>query len=255
MAKIKRESFHATSPINLTDTEDRTDDRGNLQADWARYNTLSPHIDGKPLKAYLTEYNNFGTEADVIRFFKEVLLVKATLKPKQEEAAVNFLLTYFRQKGFMQPVTVMLERTLLVESINKPHEYQLSGNFTNQEIDIRTTDQGFSIQEVATVTKLNKIDKYNGLTERIESTNPSYLVKAEGTIDFDFSQRPASPTMTVQSNFISYGHPEIQSLLDKRSILEWLVDCIRQILGGLNVEIREHAAPDEDNEDGRRMSI
>lgn len=259
MFRKKAESFDATSNLNLTDMEKRVDGRSNLQADWARYHTLSPRINGKPFAQYYDQYNQFQTQADVKHFFEEVLLAGVSLGANEKQEAVNFLLTYFRQKGFMQPVMTMLERTALVESKSKEHEYQFSSNYTEQQIDIITTDKGFTLQEIATVTKLNRTEKTSGNTVRLEQSEGSktpYLVKAQGTIDFNFSHNPSAPEMTVQSNFISYGHSEVQALLDKRNFLQKFIEFIISLFGGLKVDVHEYVepeAPQADDDHNMRM--
>ncbi|WP_019216334.1 hypothetical protein [Legionella tunisiensis] len=106
-------------------------------------------------------------------------------------------------------------------------------------INIVTNKTGFKIQELTTVKDLIIGNPLVAGKMKVDLENPrllpqkgfDYVIKAAGTINMDFSNSGKEPSITVENNMISFGHPELAKRMDKRNFGQVIVDFFRNILG------------------------
>lgn len=199
-------------------------------------------INGKSANFYRKDYNNFTDRDDVKRFFKEVILTKI-VKENDKENIATYLLTAFHQGGLMYPVASSMS-LMLADNGLQPR----AGNI-NRKLIITTTSQGFTVQEVYRVkeflslpTSEKAIQMANEDGVILPDHNNDYIVEAGALIDVNFSQNKSLPQITVKNNYISYGHKDVQSILDKRNYGQMLVDFLRNMLGLNSVKVSENVS-------------
>ena len=122
-------------------------------------------------------------------------------------------------------------------------------NLTKQ-VNIVTTENGFTIQEQFSVNKfiLPPDDPKNpfipqvlkdSATEFGEITSDKgkdYVIKAEATLAFNFSASGSKPAINVESNNISYGNTAVEKVMDKRNWKQVVVDFIKNLVGASEVK-------------------
>lgn len=234
----KWEKFHTQySPVEI-DKPNMAG--GNLELDWQRESCQDRMlINGLPLATYAKNYNNFSQKEDVLRFFEEVLLKDMqSVSNSQKTEIINYLEKTFHQGGFMYPVSApfsvaMQEYNADLDIYDK---YATVGDM-DMRFNIQTTPNGFKVQEITGVKFLLGTPDTSGekMADENFRINPDvgndYVVKLEGTVDIDFSKNTSSPTVTVESNSISYGSKAMQERLDKRGLGQMIVDFFKNIFG------------------------
>lgn len=236
----KWEKFHSSySPVNISKANTR---EANLQLDWFRESAQGRmQINGVPIKLYAEQYNKFQTLEDVELFFEKVIL--KDMQPLAKDKAIEIvdcLKKSFHQGGFMYPVSSPLAVSMrdYDEELDQELPFATVGQM-DVLINIVTNKTGFKIQEFTTVKDLIIINSTVVEKLKVPEENPrlkppigsDYVIKAEGTINIDFSKNPKDPSITVESNMISYGHPEIANIMDKRNFGQMIIDFFRNILG------------------------
>lgn len=108
---------------------------------------------------------------------------------------------------------------------NKPSKVPTNNEFGT--VNIVTTKTGFKCQEFV---DLPSMLLPNGT--RMEGKDKPYVLKAQGTINVDFSKFEGidkKPMICIDSNTISFGNPEIKNMLDKRDWLKIFLDFLKSI--------------------------
>ncbi|MFT4059806.1 MAG: hypothetical protein QM652_09675 [Legionella sp.] len=249
----KWQEFHSQySPVEINKPNTKG---GNLRGDWYRDSgTNKMWINGAPLSKYAKKYNNFSTEDDVLNFFRDVILKDMqAASPAQKEEIKNYLQKTFHQGGFSRPVSApfAMSMTEYSQELQSNVFYAtISDNDMNIiSINIQTTPNGFKVQETTEIISLVGSPNTSGELMAMATSKPSgektdddqytiypdagkeYVVKLQGTIDVDFTKSTTDPTITVESNTISYGNKAIQKRLDHRRLGQMIVDFFRNILG------------------------
>ncbi|MCR9191582.1 MAG: hypothetical protein NXI01_02865 [Gammaproteobacteria bacterium] len=245
----KSEYFdHGTSPIDLAGKTQRTTANPDVQADWERLSKQKQvYVNGKELSTYRESYNNFAKKEHISSFFEIEILSKATLSEEQKKQAVDYLTNYMTQSGFMYPISNILVYNITKElgNIEKKDEdtdreyvisIQASANrdISEQQINISSDEGGFSIQEFVKVSTLKvMIDGKHQAPDLKpdKGTNCDYLIKAQGTLGFDFRENASDPTLIVRSNTISYGNSLMRDQFDNRDWMQRVLDFIANVLG------------------------
>ncbi len=244
MSRNKWKKFHSTySSIDIT----QPDNQGaNPLADWRREAKLpSPRvfINGVGLDKYAEKYNKFQSESDLETFFNEVILQGMTTVDKEEkEKIVQHLKINFHQGGYLYPVTSAIAMSMKEYSEEFGMDVYRATVDDAQKIlsvNIVTTDKGFRVQEF---TQLNSLlvspgyEKEFGMDpEKGPFLKPEegskYVIKAQGTINIDFSESANQPSIEVESNTMSFGHSAIKNQLDKRHLGQIIVDFFKDVFG------------------------
>lgn len=208
----------------------------NIRGDWFRVANEDATINGIPVDKYRDDYNNFASVDDVKQFFKEVILGNLNGGIDKEQVA-DYLLTAFHQGGLMYPVSASMSNMLFAEAGLQPFA---RGN--SRQLSIVTTDNGFKIQEVYTSKQFIIASEDKATTGLKNVADPDtmlidpdpgedFVIKAGASVDVDFSASTNNPSISVESNFISYGNAAVQSALDKRNLGQIIVDFFRNIFG------------------------
>ena len=226
--KDKWQKFHSSySPIDISKANTG---QAALAADWSRESAQGRmKINGIPIIEYVAKYNGFQKEENVESFFKEVILKDMTSANEiQKSQMIDFLKKTFHQGGYMYPVSSPIAVSIPGATVG---EMDIS-------INVVTTKTGFKIQEFTKIKDLlvfpdfmekNNIDKFN---PRIYPENGAdYVIKAQGTINFDFSKSADKPTIEIESNTISYGHSIIKNTMDNRHLGQVIMDFFKNVLG------------------------
>lgn len=69
---------------------------------------------------------------------------------------------------------------------------------------------------------------------QVHPVNPdvkNYVLRAQATLDLDFSLDVSNPKITIESNTIDFGHPVVKKLFEQRSWFQYFKDCIQYFLG------------------------
>jgi len=238
MGKNKWEKFHsAHSPITGID---KPNTGGNKYlADWQRAaleNTSNTEvqINGTSLKEHAANYNNFKTKQNLNAFFRDVILRQ--LPANQKDSAIEYLETSFHQGGLLYPVSSVVNFAIVEAGIPATIE----ANSIQRRIQMVSTASGFKVQESISGEALLVHGSLNGVVGNIAKSDmdKDFVLKAQATIDVDFSKAinqdpdlPAQPSITVESNTISYGHSYLKEKMDKRSLGQSIVDFFKRILG------------------------
>lgn len=208
-----------------------------MQLDWFREASRNRLlINGIPLSCFAQKYNNFKSQANVLQFFKEVILKDFKGTPEQKAEAVAYLSQSFHLGGLLYPVSAAVATTLFSDKEGKPYGIPF---VEGQNINIQTTEKGFVVQELCTFGSAFLIPAraaemgMDGLVDErgvIKSQDLSKpLIRSEGTIEVDFSKRAAAPSLTVKSNTIEVNHPELAKRLDTRNFFQKFVDAVKRL--------------------------
>ena len=258
MTKTKWEKFHsAHSPI--VKVNQPSTGSSNYLADWQRAASDHPdtvvHINGQKLSQHAKDFNDFKTEDDLSDFFREVILENTPVA--YQESAIDYLKTSFHQGGLLNPVSAAVGDAIKVANI--PAVINDTGR--QNRIQIVSTTTGFKVQESLSVKMMIPYDtradfvkqspEYKANVEDYGSRKAQnmayklgsdmgkdYIIKAQATIDVDFlkspnknQSEPTQPSITIESNTISYGHSHLKDKMDKRSLGQCLVDFLKRALG------------------------
>ncbi len=250
MTYQKFRSTHSPAVINKPNTGDN-----NILADWQRAinsEYVSIKINGKPLSDYSTNYNDFQTEEDLKIFFNEIILSK--LPEDKRDAVSAYLMTSFHQGGLMYPVSSALRNCMreVDHETGKDSEYgALRDSTLKHQIVIVATESGFKVQEFC---EAGEVIIYPGtsMSDLVTNSNPilkpegdkAYILKAQGTIDVNFSQNSDEPTIEVESNTIDFGHSRLGAKIDSRSLTQIIIDFFKNIFG-LNKVVDISSEPEE----------
>ncbi|VEG90334.1 hypothetical protein [Legionella spiritensis] len=260
----------------------------NIASDWNRAanstadksQPVSVLIAGKPLSDFSEQYNNFADTEDVKKFFQEVILEKMKKPVKNEDAIINYLLKTLHQGGLLYPVTsslsVALERDATKSEIESRAHYvnyeskkvsEATVGQTNQIINFIPTVEGFKVQEYVEVQDIivneHAFDKFgvpyeiatfpNGDTtidategNSIKNTDGKPVIQAQGEVIVDCLSE--EPKLSIGYNSISYNEPRIEKAMDKRSLLEIMVDYVKRKLGFNKVEAIEESKAEAEEE-------
>ncbi|MBN9231551.1 MAG: hypothetical protein BGO90_13040 [Legionella sp. 40-6] len=208
--------------------------------DWLRSSTDIPRfeINGIKFEDYKERYpfyqnNAEDTKKSVNKLISEVVL--KNLSPNlDKEAILEYLNKTFHQGGYLYPVS-----TPLSHALNDEAGIQAPGSYIERQISILSTEKGFKIQEIIKSSCIMVTDdrkapaklQASSVNNLIMADEGKYLLKAEATLDLDFSQSTDNPILTVESNAISYGKGVIREALDTRSLGERITDFFRSIFG------------------------
>lgn len=244
-----------TSTVNIK--ESSLDDR-SLQADWIR-ELEQDHllINGIPLGKIAADYGKFESKELVTQFFEEVILEDFQGSDAQKKGAVDYLSNAFHQGGLLKPVSSAIATQLFVDEKNENHGIPMVSEYN---INIQTTQRGFVIQELCSYNSVltNAQDKLLGnfvnaeggqIQLHVQDDTFKPLIKAEGTIEVDFSKCQNNPFLTVKSNTIEINHPGLAKHADKRNFLQKFIDGFKALFG-LN-KVEHIAAMKESLHEGR----
>ena len=264
MSKNKWEKFYsAHSPVTGLNKPNTGPNR--YLSDWQRIalkdtpNT-EVQINGTSLEKHAANYNNFRTEQDLNAFFRDVILKR--LPDNQKNSAIKYLETSFHQGGLLYPVSSVVNFAITNAGISATIE----ANSIQRRIQIVSTASGFKVQESMSGKELLVPDgSLNGVAGNIATSDmdKDFVLKAQATIDVDFSKstnqdpnEPSQPSITVESNTITYGHSYLKEKMDKRSLGQSIVDFFKRILG-LNkvVDISPSPKVDHGSKNDKNASI
>ncbi len=216
------------SPAVLTNP--RNNASRNLAADFQRAMANEElFVNEKALSEYAEKYNEFKEKSDVLRFFEEVLLQNVS---GSKTHMVQYLEAKFHQDGLLLPVTSSIQTAMTEYNAQTGKSYLLDtirSNTLTKKVALVTNSTGFTVKEQMKVGTLfvfhNSFEKgkKNPLYELSEDKTTlsaeiegSPILAAQGTVQVDFSQNPAEPTLTALENTITYGH---RALAEKMEIL------------------------------------
>lgn len=206
-------------------------DRGdsNTEEDWGRdARGERVFINDKPLSEYAKEYG-FLVDAGVptphepiLGFFKEVILKDMVCDDTKKDEMVEYLFKAFHQGGLMMPVA----GPLTVWMVKGPVGIIPADSKLKQEIRITTTPNGFKVKEICTVDEVILGDDTQLLYRQFAEQNPkfdsriapepdSYVVKAEGVIDVNFSDNTV-PKITAEENRLLVGASPVTTYIERR---------------------------------------
>lgn len=216
-------------------------------------------INGNSLVSYeLDDKLSSNEDQDKLEtFFKEILLSKLSDRAKLPEI-VGYLMTVFHQGGLFFPVTSALQDCLkegTSAAADKPFA-MFDANTLFRTINIVSTPTGFKIQETLKVNTLMVDPSSAFAKENFEVTQNTpmfplqpdkgekdYVIKAQGTLNLDFSDDIPPLNIPVESNTIDYGNKAIKKALDKRSWTQVIMDFVRNLTGQNKVQ---DLAPEEE---------
>ena len=249
-----------SSSLKLVEETKFENKSANLAEDFHRLQMVGQvYLNGEPFKTFEEKYRNFATEQDVEDFFVNEFFAKLKLPASQQEDVVAYLKKYFHQQGFMFPVTNTINYTLLKAGKDEDPPVGLSipvDGRKSQYINLTVNETGLTVQEVMEADKLNYVIG-NGVKvlEPTDPTTANYIIKAEGTLHFDFRSNAADPAITVKSNKISLGRPDLKPILGPiESRFSWLWEWIAKFLGRNKVELLE-SEPQEHEDTSSQSSI
>lgn len=151
--------FHTSHSPVVPNRPNTISTRINLQKDWSRALAEDPQsvfIDGRPLSAFGENYKNFSNEAEVTKFFEEVILSKMAGTPEDKLGVIEYLKKAFHQQGLMYPVSNPLQNAMKDKNSQGVEEvYATFGtNSLEKKTNIVTTAHGFKVQEFATLNSI-----------------------------------------------------------------------------------------------------
>lgn len=274
--------YSAHSPLQITKVNKGEGIR--LGEDWGRAvtSTADPKqlmqilIDGKPITQYAQKYNGLQKIEDIEKFFKEVILEKMqTLKPEDEAEIISFLKQTFHQGGLMHPVSGALATSMEREALPGEVIGVRDGKVAyatiadmDKVVDIIPTKEGFNVKEYIGVNKIivseNGFEKYgiqyaeqrtnDGQTYKM-ADNPCIaredagkIIEAQGEIAVNLLN-PKKPKISIESNAINYGDPRLEEALHSHSLVQWIIDFIKNTFGYNKVEILERATIEPSKEE------
>ncbi len=253
---MKNKWHHFQSSYSPVEIDKPNTAGGNLALDWKRESSQNRmFINSVPLSEYAKEYNGFNTKEDVKNFFGQIIL-KDMPDPSSEKRSeiVDYLEKAFHQGGFMYPVSGAFSISMeeYNEELNQSDKYATVGEM-DMMINIQTTASGFKVQEISKVKFLFATPGTSGEAMANEEyrilpdPGKDYVVSLQGTIDIDFTKNTKSPSISIESNGISYGHEGIKSRIDPRHFGQKIVDFFKSILGLNQVEIISSKVEKNDN--------
>ena len=200
----------------------------------------------------------FNTFEDIERYCKDVLLENYS-KGKDKEKAFGMLMTHLMKPDALTPVTtgvkaLLEEKFKLAEvelspqrqiaretyGINTPIERDVG---IKHRINLVSTATGIEMQERVQVTDM-KVKKGASSESVAPKAGKNHLIKCQATMSVDLSGD--EPVMTVNANTISYGSDEVSKVIDKRSMIERIIDYLGRIFGFHN--IKNITPPDQSND-------
>lgn len=213
-------------------------------------------INGVKLSEIASSYNNFKSDDDAKKFLYQHLLQQFSGSLIQKIAAVKYLMETFHQGGLLCPVSTSLA-TSCIDKDGNPAATTVS-NEIYSEVRIRTTKTGFKIHERCSVMKM-MVSPGGVLAGKFEDdfikpvSEQVTLIMAEATLNIDFTPIGQMPSLTVESNRIKFFHPEIEKLMDRRSLVQMIVDFFSNLFncdkvpesncGEINVDKESSSGP------------
>jgi hypothetical protein len=238
MAREKLED-ERYSPIVIT--EPNTGDHA-LAGDWSRELLHPTLINGQLLTEVAKEYNNFVSDADVEKFFNEVVLGKVVFaNPAKKQHAVDYLKATFHQGGFLQPASTPLSWIMQEKMAIKAWEngkqveqekivpYAFASN-PKKQLEITTSLTGVEIKEIAIAESLMigpdfreaHPELFKGeMDEDIYTFTPDagqeYVLQTDCSLTLDFTNLSENnqPHIQVGHNFITFGNEFIKSKMEQ----------------------------------------
>lgn len=217
----------------------------SLLSDWQREaKNKFITINGCSLSFYAKNYHDFNTYTDLCNFFDEVILMNLRFSTNTQKKQIEwFLKSSFHQGGLLCPVSSAFA-TALVEFDSRRNcvePFATTGD-SQRSVSILSTANGFKVQEFVIVknlligpeSKVSHLADENYLIH--PDKNEDFIVKLAGTLDVNFSTCLYQPSITIENNSISYGNEFIKSKMDKRHLLQKLIDFIRHLLGSNSIK-------------------
>jgi hypothetical protein len=210
-AALEKPTDFEDSPLNV---EKINQGPASILHDWKRLQEWKVTIDGKPIKELLPKelHTVKSFDDDTLKaFIMEHILKNIPETDNQRKGAYTKIRPYFHQGGLLHPVTSAAALCVMAKRL-APNSDQV------REINIRTTTDGFEIQEILTQkTITNPTKEIHGEPEILKPDHQgTYVYKAQGTIDINFNASSSEGLpfkLTVLSNTISYGNEEVKKAL------------------------------------------
>ncbi|WED44098.1 hypothetical protein [Legionella cardiaca] len=247
----KWHKFHSQySPINVATINQQTN---AIHEDWNRLSAHHSTVNGVSL------VRKFTNKEELQTYFKEVIL--KDFKGNKNEAAA-FLINSFHQGGLLNPVSACITDLCKNEKGQALFLPASDPSKVTKHVDVITTENGFKVQEfykVKTFTvpppPLNGKDDVPTLLRAVADEDDvivpdegkDYVIKAGAMVDVDFTQNAKNPTITIESNYISYGNSAVQAQFDTRHFGQILLDFLKVIFG-LNA-VKNFSSNQESNEE------
>ena len=228
--------------------------KDNAEKDWERQKGLnSVYINGKSLDDYLEKDPSINlSDSDSLRsFFIRVILKDAELSESDKLAAANYLLKVFHQGGLLRPVS----GAMVAEMVQ--NQYLVRNRNYTSCANIITTKKGFLIQEDYTLHKLTPLDANDPENESVKpDLFYNYIIKAQATLNVDFSKNATNPDITIKNNSISYGSSAVQKVMDnrKRSFAEIILDFLKILVNYYKVDDLAKLSSEEEITPEERIS-
>lgn len=255
--KAKNDTYQLSrSPFDLSDIN-RND--SNIVEDWNRVDAGPVTINGRSIQDLLKEDRNvseltagqlFANKDELKAFFIKHLLKH--LNPEKQDAAVVEMMKFLHQGALQCPVSSAsffhFKDDILqpVDARNK--DKGVPGQI--RELNFVATESGFKVQEILTQNRLAYNINAGDLAGDFVLPDPgnTYVYKAQGTINIDFSQDPSKPKIDVENSTISFGNEKIEQMLDARTFLQKFIDVVKSIFGYNEVENLATVEFDPENE-------
>lgn len=224
-----------SSRVPIGDTEGKKNESKNLPADWSRTaGQIDCYLNGEPLSVHGAKYK-FATDQDVDNFLTSEFFDKLKLPDSKKAEVLDYLKKYVHQQGFLFSVsnTIAYELIMAGNALKPPIGLTVSSNdMTEQRINITVDSEGLTIQELVEVSQLTaSVGKQAQKMPPDDPATRNYVIKAEGTLHFDFKENASEPTITVQSNKISLGRADLNDILGPSSFLDKVWDFIARLCG------------------------
>lgn len=214
----------------------------DVPADWVRLCTSNAFLNGVPLSTYREQYNKFSSEADLQEFFSKEIFPKLGLPDSQRESVIKYLQTYFHQQGFLSPVTNPVQHELNLIGLQHEHKGVLTipSERLDRNMNITVNAEGLLLQEMIEVPELKfAVGKQIIDLKPDDPKTRNYIIKAEGTLHFDFSKNASEPNITIKSNKISVGRADLKEKFLPNDFLSKIWDFIANLCGFNKVELLE----------------
>ncbi len=232
------------------DVQKASSGRSNLIEDWSRFvaeqdGAVSGFINGRPIREkallYLSDDKKFEEES-LNNFFKYVILKK--VPDLYKVSALEKLKPIFHQGGLLHPVSSALTEVLTKQDGGAIMQPGASPQDVERLVSLQTTPEGFKLQEIVIIKRyllppgfedcLETPDTLKAIANElgeVKRQNGEFIVKAEATLNVNLITADEKAQITPCSKHISYGLPEVQALLDRRSILERVHDFLLKLTG------------------------
>lgn len=231
-----------SSYLPIGSKENRQNASANLASDWERLsNEPNVYLNGQPLSTF-REY--FKSDEGVIEFFDKEFHQKLGLPDGQKQAVLTYLASHFQQQGFMYPVSNTLTYTLMEAGKNDGYGLTPDDKTSVKHMNITVSSEGLTIQELVEVKQvtctLGKAYKELKPDPDTDTTAAKpYVIKAEGTLHFNFKGDASDPVITVKSNKISVGRADLEPVLRPIDFITKIMNFIAQICGFNKVEVED----------------